>query len=464
MTTDYTHPQYDKYSPLWAKTRDACAGEDAVKAKAEVYLPNPDELCQDPVASAARYRAYLRRATYYNATGRTLAGLLGVAFSNLPQVKTSKKELLQDADGSGVGLVNQAQGVLADVMQTGRGGLLADYSAVDEVTRKRIKSVWDQEQAGVRAIVCSYSAESILTWETQGNALTRVVLLESSAVYEGGEVRYIPQLRELLLAENGYNIKVWQKHSDKGQFILKDTFAVGLKFIPFVFVGAINNDAHPDLPPLLDLANLNLAHYRNSADFEESVFLLGQPQLVFTGATQEWKEQAGSIVFGSRAAMVAPPDGDAKLLQVAPNTLAQEAMRDKEGKMQALGARLMAQTEAVKTATQSAAETKAAYSQLSLACDNVSAAYTRVLRWLETWGSGRTSGAFFAIDTQFNELTLDANAIRETVAAWQAGIVPQSDAIRLLQRLNVIDQEKTVEQVRDEIEGQGPSLNLDEAA
>ena len=126
--------------------------------------------------------------------------------------------------------------------------------------------------------------------------------------------------------------------------------------------------------------------------------------------------------------------------------------------MAQIGARLMAPGEAVKTATQSAAETKAAYSVLSLACDNVSQAYTRVLQWLD---DARGS---FAIDTRFNDLTLDANAIRETVAAWQAGIVPQSDAVALLQRLGVIDQEKTVEQVAGEIEGQGPALNLDEAA
>lgn len=464
MTTDYTHPDYKKFAPLWAKVRDACAGEDAIKAKGTLYLPNPDEQSPDVSGVNARYAAYLKRATYLNATGRTLQGLAGVAFANWPAIETTAKILIEDPDGSGIGLIGQSQATLAEVLQTGRAGLLVDFSRVDEVTRKRIKTMADFEAIGSRPSVGLYRADEILTWETAGPVLTRVVLLESHPVYTRGEVEFLPQLRELLLEEGRYVIKVWKRQSAQGQFMLDDDISTALTFIPFTFVGSVNNDVHPDQPPLLDLANLNLAHFRNSADFEESAFLMGQPMLTISGVTEEWKEKIGTVVFGSRTALVLPQDGDAKLLQAAPNTLAKEAMLDKERQMQMLGARIMAQGEAVKTATQSAAETKAAYSVLSLACDNVSQAYTRALRWAETWGTARASNASFAIDTRFNDLTLDANAIRETVAAWQAGIVPQSDAVMLLQRLGVIDQAKTVEQVRDEVQGQGVPLALDDAA
>lgn len=464
MTTDYQHPAYVDNLPKWTKVRDAVAGEDAVKAKGEDYLPSPDESGDNPIAAAARYSRYKARAVYLNATGRTLGGLVGVAFANWPQIELREKALLEDVDGSGVGLINQAQAVLADVLQTGRAGLLADWPKGDGLGVTRMRTVAEAERLGLRPYVSAYSAENILTWEVQGTTLTRVVLLESWTVYEGGEVAYLPQLRELLLTEAGYAVKVWRKHTNSGQFLLDETIPVGLGYIPFTFVGATNNNPHPDQAPLLDLANLNFAHYRNSADFEESAFLMGQPMLVMTGVTEEWKQSMGAIRFGARTGLAMPEGGDAKLLQASPNTLAKEAMLDKERMMAMLGARLMAPGESVKTATQSAAETKAAYSVLSLACDNVSEAYTRALRWAEGGTRGRASTASFAIDTRFNDLTLDANAIRETVAAWQAGAVPQSDAVALLQRLGVIDQGKTIEQVRDEIEGQGVALNLDDAA
>lgn len=456
MITDYKHPEYVAKAPLWRKVRDATAGEDAVKAAGQAYLPNPDET---NAYATERYRAYIARAVYFNATGRTLAGLVGVAYANWPEIKASDNKLLADADGSGVSLINQSQATLADVLQTGRAGLLADWTAVDEVTRARgWRSRADQEAAGVRPFIIRYTAEEILTWETSGTRLTRVVLSESRADYTGGEVKYLPQLRELLLIDGKYTIKVWVKFTEHGDFLLVDTFKTGLTEIPFAFIGATNNDASPDQPPLLDLANLNLAHYRNSADFEESAFLSGQPQLVLTGVDQDWADQRGQILFGSRTALTLPMNADAKVL-VAPAGIAKEAMLDKERMMVALGARLISPDASVKTATQSAAETRAGYAVLSLACDNVSEGYTKALRW----ATGDAS-ASFALDTQFNDLTLDANAIREIVAAWQAGLVPSSDAYTALRKLKVIDQGKTDAQVAGEIEAQGPALNLDTAA
>ncbi len=460
MTTDYARPEHVAMAPKWSKVRDAVAGEEAVKAATIRYLPNPDELDKD----SQRYDAYLKRAVYYNATGRTLQGLVGVAFANWPMIKTRLAVLLSDADGSGVGLINQSQWILSEVMQTGRGGLLADYAAIDPAFFMRERTVAEAERAGLRPYVSAYSAESILTWETQGGKLTRLVLLEDHATYEGGEVHFLPQLRELVLEDSIYSARIWRRMSDKGQFLQVSSFTTRLDYIPFAFIGSTNNDATPDQPPLLDLASLNLAHYRNSADFEESAFLMGQPQVVISGVTEDWAKDQGVITFGSRRALVLPHDGKADMLQAQPNNLAKEAMLDKERMMQGIGARLVAQREAVVTATQSASETKASYSVLSLACDNVSDAYTKVLQWLETWGRSGTSDASFAIDTRFNDLTLDANAIRETVAAWQAGLVPQSDAWSILRKLGVIDQGKTDLQLAGEIEAAGPPLSLDEAA
>lgn len=459
MTTDYTHPDYKKLAPIWKKVRDAVAGEDAIKAGGRTYLPDPSELTPD----GARYDHYLRRAVYYNATGRTLAGLIGVAFSNWPQIKTTKSELLLDADGSGVGLVNQSQWMLSEVMQTGRGGLLADYTAMSPV--RRVKTVADMEAAGWRSFVVPYDAESILTWELSSSTLTRLVLRESLEVNEGGEVSFVPQLRELVVEDGTCVVRIWQRHSNQGQFILARETDINLPFIPFAFVGATNNDAQPDQPPMLDLANLNIAHYRNSADFEESVFIMGQPQLWISGVSEDWKRETGTVTFGSRAAIVLPSDGKCGLLQVSPNTLAKQAMDDKERMMQALGALLLSQpSKAAKTATQTAAETKATYASLSLACDNVSDAYTKVLQWLESWGSARKSTASFAFDARFGDLAIDANGIMALVASWQAGLVPQSDAWGMLRQLGVIDQGKTDEQVAGEIEGQGAPLKLDQAA
>lgn len=83
------------------------------------------------------------------------------------------------------------------------------------------------------------------------------------------------------------------------------------------------------------------------------------------------------------------------------------------------------------------------------------------MRWAESWNAERETDASFALSTRFNDLTLDANAIRETVAAWQAGLVPQIGAWAVLLRLDVIDEGKTEQPLAGEIEGQGVRLALD---
>ena len=61
--------------------------------------------------------------------------------------------------------------------------------------------------------------------------------------------------------------------------------AKGMPFneILFQFVGAENNSPDIDFPPLYDLAELNIGHYRNSADYEETSFIAGQPTPVVSG-------------------------------------------------------------------------------------------------------------------------------------------------------------------------------------
>ena len=81
-----------------------------------------------------------------------------------------------------------------------------------------------------------------------------------------------------------------------------------------------------------------------------------------------------------------------------------------------MGARLLAPTAAPMTATQ-ARQNQAAYSVLSNVCDNLSE--PTAPRWDQSPVFELLADQVdFAIDTRFNDLMLDANAIREP---WQRG-------------------------------------------
>ena len=81
-----------------------------------------------------------------------------------------------------------------------------------------------------------------------------------------------------------------------------------MKEIPFTFVGAQNNDPSIDESPLYDIAMINLGHYRNSADYEESVFWCGQAQPWISGLDEQWRDwmEKNGVYVGSRAPMMLP--------------------------------------------------------------------------------------------------------------------------------------------------------------
>jgi hypothetical protein len=87
MPVNSTHADYDANLPAWVRARDVFAGEDAVKAAAEKYLPRLD--LQDD----NDYLAYKTRASFFNASARTADGFVGLIFrrepiSNCPMATT----------------------------------------------------------------------------------------------------------------------------------------------------------------------------------------------------------------------------------------------------------------------------------------------------------------------------------------------------------------------------------------
>jgi hypothetical protein len=208
------------------------------------------------------------------------------------------------------------------------------------------------------------------------------------------------------------------------------------------------------------MAVLNLGHYRNSADYEESVFFSGQPQAWISGLTEEWRDKlvADGIKIGSRSILPLPQGGSFGIAQASPNTLAYDAMQTKERQMFALGARLLEPDSQAKTATQAKFEAGKDHSVLALVCDNVSNAYTKALQWAALFnGATDWADALLSIDTEFVVNGLDAPSITAAIAAWQAGTLPDSDLWALFRKTGLIDPSKDDDEVREEIDAQTPT-------
>ena len=110
MAVDATHPEYDAAAQGWSRARDVLAGEDAIKAAKERYLPRLDSQSDED------YAAYLMRASFFGATARTLEEFLDLIFRRAPSLSIGGSEKLKafvsDCDLWGMDLVRYARRVM----------------------------------------------------------------------------------------------------------------------------------------------------------------------------------------------------------------------------------------------------------------------------------------------------------------------------------------------------------------
>jgi len=465
----FQHGEYAENYAAWELVEDACAGEKEVKEKGNKYLPQPNPADKSP-ENTERYKQYLARAVYYNVSRRTLQSLTGACFSQSPTLTVPPLlgYVTDDIDGQGLSIYQQSQVAASGVIQKGRVGILVDYPQTSAQA-----SLADMQSGRIRSTVALYEAEDIINWRTEkvgaNHVLSLVVLKECAeqVTDDGFGTEEVDQYRVLRLTNGIYVIELYQFNSNTqswdmvSQNVPLNSSGGAWTQIPFSFIGSISNSASCDPAPLYDLATLNLAHYRNSADYEDSVYMIGQPQAWISGLSEEWRDwlQKEGIYIGARAAMLLPDGGNFGIAQAQPNVLAKEAMDAKEAQMKAIGARLITPGSAVKTATEAQAENESEHSVVSLIAANVSEAYTLALQWMGEW-MGVTGAMEYTLHVEPGKFSVDGVMLTALVAANQSGKLPDSDLFRIMRKMDVIDSEKTDEQIREELAASG-SAGLD---
>jgi hypothetical protein len=397
-------------------------------AQAKRYLPQPNPDDQS-LANIARFNSYIQRAVYYNVTSRTLEGMVGQVFLIAPVVEVPEqlKKVIKNIDGQGLDLTQLAKRGVRAVASYGRAGLFVDYPE-----RSTPASAAEIASGEVQPIVRFLEPWNVINWRSKKigvkTVLSMVVIreVEDDDEDEGFQITRVERYRVLKLDEDtgNYTVTMFENNGTSGDDIIPlDSKGAPFKEIPFMFVGAENNDFAVDKPPLFDLAVMNIAHYRNSADYEESSYQVGQPTPVATGLTEDWVKNVlkGKILLGSRAAVLLPVGADAKLLQAAPNTIPSEAMKHKEDQMVAIGAKLVMQKRVQKTATEAIVDSSSEGSVLSNVSVNVSQGLTWALQFACRFLGAEPTKVSVKLNTDFelNRMTFDDAS--KLVAMWQKG-------------------------------------------
>ncbi len=450
ISVEYKKPELKEMILDYCLIDDCISGERQVKEKNIKYLPVPG----DSDIMSERYENYLKRAVFYNVAARTLEGMIGQVFLRDPKINLPSllKPLIDDCNGYGVSIDQLSKKALKEVLTKGRGGLFIDYPKSSNPT-----SLKELETGNIKPIVEFFKPEHIINWRTQQvgakQMLVLVVLLQDYD-YQINEFENKRTCRHIVLRldEIGYSSQIYEQGEVYEQVYPTDSTGLKFKEIPFVFIGSENNDVFFDKPPFIDICNLNIAHYRNSADYEEACYITGQPTVWFGGLTERWVKDVlkGAVSLGSRGGVLLPEGGSAGLLQVSPNSMPKEAMEAKERQMVALGAKLVEQVSVQRTATEATLESTAETCVLGNVANNVSWAFQRAFEFAGQF-VGISTGIEFELNTDFDLTIMSAQDRAQTISEWQGGAITWEEMRAALAKAGIAteDAEKAKQEIED---------------
>lgn len=466
MPIDTKHEQYEQYAEKWQRARDASAGQYAVHKQSTLYLPKlADQTTEE-------YNAFKLRTSFFPATGRTLDGLVGMIMRKPVMVEQNGiDELIDDIDLAGNSLSSFTQTILREVMEVYRFGVLVEYPNTNGVG----KTLADKQRLNERPYATMYKTETIINWEEKRiNNKMQPVLIVLEESYDASDDEYEPdlkpQLRELRLEQgnNGYYYlqRVWRKvetggksgWSQEGDDIIPLMNNAPLNFIPFYAFGSDENKLEIKDSVILPLADLNLAHYRVTADYENGCHFTGLPMLFLSGITLDENE---TVSIGSQKAVVTANEGaDGKYIEFIGQglTALENNLERKEKQMAAIGARMLEQQKSgVESEGAMQMRANGENSVLASIAMLVGDQLSNMLQFMAKW-YGVASEVTVKLNTDYMPVSMTAQELTALVGAYQGGAISKETLFYNLKRGEVIAEDVDYDMEQDRIESQEPVL------
>ena len=426
-----THPQYEQHRNEYELLDDVMAGSAVIKSRNDVYLPVPNH--EEYTVTSVRYQQYKQRAIFANITRRMSRTLVGLGYLREPKLTLPPKLKMmeEDVDGEGLSIIQFSKALALEVLIYGRAGILVDYPTITDARRRR--ALGDR----LRPYLKLYKAKEIVNWGKTGGRIQFVVLKRDTEVMTGFNIALEPRWRILQMVGGNhddfayggkYTSRIYSLANGKTSApVVTPLDYNGNRFerILFHICGAEDNTWDVDGAPMYSVGDLNIGHYRNSADAEEIAFLGGQPTPVISGMdSRQVAANAGQrIELGSRKGLTLGRYGGAVLLQANPNNAPRLLMLDKEITMERLGVQLAVGTKTTggdkpQTATEVATESLIRNAVLISALQNTSLALTNALKDACLFVGADPDNVNFEVDTSV-ELPQETvgGAISDSVAS-----------------------------------------------
>lgn len=281
-------------APRLALIETVLGGTEAMREAGQSLLPrHAAETNED-------YARRLNRSVFLNMTALVLSSLAGRVFREAPQLSENVpqeiKDLLPDVDLQGTHVWAFAQQWFKEALAKGLSHVLIDFQRPDpenpflSTAQTTEATLDDDRRAGLRPYWVRVSPENVIA--AHGSlvggrwVLTHLRIRENQIVQEGFGERYVQRIR--VITPTTWDIWELRKvGSKKEEWMVIETGVNTFGMIPLVTYYTGFTGLMEAYPPLLDLADLNVAHWQSASDQRNILTTARFPMLAVSGASAE---------------------------------------------------------------------------------------------------------------------------------------------------------------------------------
>ncbi len=426
-------------------------GTDAMRCAGQTYLP------QEPAESLEAWNARMQKTVLFPAYSRAIATLVGKPFQDPiaigDDVPARVKECLDNVDQAGRDLDGFARDVFEKSIVHGIGWIVADYPRVPVGA-----TLADERNLGVRPYLIHVSLDEVCGWRSdlvQGvHRLTQFRYKENVEIADGEFLQKVVQrIRVWNRSGIGVSVQVWEQN-EKREWVLQSDDPVSIGEIPVATAYTGRNGFQQAVPPLVDLAWLNVEHWQSRSDQRHILHFARVPLLFGKNLT---RPGGGETIIGPNRLINGPPDSDLKVVEHSGAAIeaGRTDLQDIELAMQRMAGEIVARVSGAKTATEVSAEADGGNSQLKKWIASFEDSLEEALRLMGLW-IGETTGGELSIATEWDDDDLTADMIQALLNAQGSGNLSRDSVLWTFQRRGLLPPGRTIEMEKVLIDAEGP--------
>lgn len=295
----------------WTKVNDLWNGTEAMREAGRLYLP------QEPHETDANYAIRLHRTTLFNKYKKTVETSVGKVFSKPLQVVDMPiimEDDLENIDAEGSTFNVFAKRICRDAIHFGIGYIIVDFPS-DATSISNPSPYWVRVDP---LAVLDATVEFINGKEV----LTRFAFTEEAVSYGDiltNNTTVNMQTRILYLDENmsPQYILLNEKNEVISQGSILNGNGAPLSKLPVIPVYGEKISPYVGTPVLMDLAELNIAHWQDYSDVRNINHITSVPMLLLKGSQEGYDENgnARKITISPNSVIQVSEQGDAHWIE-----------------------------------------------------------------------------------------------------------------------------------------------------